>query len=270
MFTGLVACLGTVREALPFGQGRRFRIDMAGLEGSLAAGQSVAVNGVCLTITGLSGGAAAFDAVAETVSRSNLGLIRPGDRVNLEPALRVGDALDGHIVQGHVDAMAEVLELDASRPDSRLLRIALPEAISGLVAEKGSVAVDGVSLTVAMAGDDWFTVAVIPRTWEHTALSLRKKGGRVNLEADVLARYAARILNRRVTARADRGGAGIADIPDGPKGSGRVADDPPAAGSGDQHLGAGGFGDRQLHHRAFQDRNGAFHRPGLLLLRRLH
>ncbi|MDR3078269.1 MAG: riboflavin synthase, partial [Planctomycetota bacterium] len=134
MFTGLVASLGTVREALPFGRGRRFRIDLAGLGGLMEVGRSVAVNGVCLTITGLFGGVAGFDAVAETVSRSNLSLIRSGDRVNLEPALRAGDALDGHIVQGHVDALAEVLELDASQPDARLLRVALPESISRLVA----------------------------------------------------------------------------------------------------------------------------------------
>ncbi|MDR1518660.1 MAG: riboflavin synthase, partial [Planctomycetota bacterium] len=139
MFTGLIKGLGLVREASPFGRGRRLRIDLFRVAESAAAGQSVAVNGVCLTLTGLEGSVGRFDAVAETVSRGNLGRLRPGDRVNLEPALRVGDALDGHIVQGHVDAAGEVLAVDASRPEARALKVALPENLRRLVAEKGSV-----------------------------------------------------------------------------------------------------------------------------------
>lgn len=194
MFTGLVKCLGTIREAAPFGKGRRFRIDLAALAGSVAVGQSVAVNGACLTVTSIAGGEATFDAVSETVNRTNLGRLRPGDRVNLEPALKVGDALDGHMVLGHVDAVAEILRLDAAQADSRVIAIALPEPLRPLVAEKGSIAVDGISLTVATAEADSFTITVIPHTWANSSLAWLKPGDGVNLEADVLARYAMRIL----------------------------------------------------------------------------
>ena len=194
MFTGLVKGMGVVREILPFGLGRRFRVELGALSGTLAIGQSVAMNGACLTLTDLAGGAACFDAVSETVSRTNLGLLRPGDRVNLEPALRAGDALDGHIVQGHIDAAAPVRAVDVSRPETRTITIALPESISRLVAEKGSVAVDGISLTVSGARRDSFAIAVIPHTWENTTLSRRQPGDLVNIEVDVLARYTARLM----------------------------------------------------------------------------
>lgn len=194
VFTGLVKCLGTIKDAAPFGKGRRFRIDINALAPDSAVGQSIAVNGVCLTITSLNGPEAAFDAVSETVSRTNLGALKAGDKVNLEPALKAGGVLDGHIVLGHVDALAPVLEIDAANPDSRRLKIALPASIRHLVAEKGSVAVDGISLTVADAGKDWFTIAVIPHTWANSSLSRLSVGGGVNVEADVMARYAARLM----------------------------------------------------------------------------
>lgn len=193
MFTGLVKCLGTIVESAALGKGRRFRIELAGLDG-LEVGQSVAVNGTCLTATRVSGTMAVFEVVAETVSRTNLGGLRAGDRVNLEPALKVGDALDGHMVLGHVDALAPVLRVESAHADQRVITIGLPEPIRHLVAEKGSVAVDGISLTVARAGDDWFTVSVIPHSWDQTTLSLRNAGDGVNIEVDVLARYTARIL----------------------------------------------------------------------------
>ncbi len=194
MFTGLVKCLGTIRDAEAFGKGRRFRIDLGEMAGAAAVGQSVAVNGVCLTVTATNGREATFDAVKETLSRTNLGMLKPGDRVNLEPALKAGDALDGHMVLGHIDALAKVLEIDAANPDSRVMKIALPMAIRHLVAGKGSIAVDGISLTVVEAGADWFTIAVIPHSWQNSTLSLRKAGDGVNLEVDVVARYAARIM----------------------------------------------------------------------------
>lgn len=194
MFTGLVKCLGTVRDTAPFGRGRRFRIDIGELARGAAAGQSIAVNGTCLTITSLSGSEATFDAVTETVRRTNLGRLHAGDSVNLEPALKAGDALDGHIVLGHVDALAPVLAVDAAAADNRVVKIALPASIRHLVAEKGSVAVDGISLTVAGAGDDWFTVSVIPHTWANSSLSSLRAGTEVNIEVDVMARYAARIM----------------------------------------------------------------------------
>ncbi len=194
MFTGLVQCVGSVRDAAPFGRGKRFRIALGEIAAGANVGQSIAVNGVCLTITSLAGGDAAFDAVSETLARTNLGLLTPGSKVNLEPALKAGGALDGHIVLGHVDAMANVIGIRNDSSDNRVLTVALPPSIRHLVAEKGSIAINGISLTVADAGDDWFTVAVIPHSWENTTLSLLRPGEGVNLEADVMARYAARIL----------------------------------------------------------------------------
>ncbi len=168
MFTGLVKCLGRIRDARQFGQGRRFRIDIGFLAENAQIGQSIAVNGACLTITSIHGNEATFDAVSETVKRTNLGKLKAGDSVNLEPALKVGDALDGHLVLGHVDALAPVLAVDASTADNRVVTISLPKDIRHLVSEKGSIAVDGISLTVAAAGDDSFRVSIIPHTWEHS------------------------------------------------------------------------------------------------------
>ncbi len=194
MFTGLVRCVAPVVEAAPFGGGKRFRIDIAGIGQTAEIGQSIAVNGACLTISALSGTIATFEAVTETVSRTNLGSLKTGSRVNLEPALKAGEALDGHMVLGHVDALAPVLAVDKDNADNRKLKISLPTSIRHLVADKGSVAVNGISLTVSEAGDDYFCVAVIPHTWSHTTLADLAADGQVNLEADVLARYAARIM----------------------------------------------------------------------------
>ncbi len=200
VFTGLVKCLGTVKDAAPFGNGRRFRIDIGILAPTSAVGQSIAVNGTCLTITTLNGNEATFDAVSETVARTNLGRLRAGDKVNLEPALKAGDVLDGHIVLGHIDALAPVLTIESGSADNRRLKISLPASIRHLVAEKGSVAVDGISLTVAEAGADWFTIAVIPHTWANSSLSRLSVGDGVNVEADVMARYAARLMQYPQTA----------------------------------------------------------------------
>jgi riboflavin synthase len=210
VFTGLVKCLGIVKDAAPFGNGRRFRINIDALAPTSRIGQSIAVNGVCLTITSLRGDEAAFDAVSETVARTNLGKLKAGDKVNLEPALKVGDVLDGHIVLGHVDVLAPVLKIDSASADNRKLTIALPASIRHLVAEKGSVAVDGISLTVAEAGKDWFTIAVIPHTWDNSGLSCLAVGGEVNVEADVMARYAARLMQfPQAEVEAEAGGGGV-------------------------------------------------------------
>ncbi len=208
VFTGLVKCLGTVKDAAPFGKGRRFRIDINVLAPTSQIGQSIAVNGVCLTITSLQGAEATFDAVSETLSRTNLGKLKAGDKVNLEPALKVGDVLDGHIVLGHIDALAPILKIDSANADNRTLTIALPPSIRHLVAEKGSVAVDGISLTVAEADRDWFTIAVIPHTWANSGLSRLSVGDEVNVEADVMARYAAR-LGQFPNVEGEAGGAGV-------------------------------------------------------------
>lgn len=194
MFTGLVREPGTVVTCSNFGSGRRIRIAAGAIAATARVGQSIAVNGVCLTATAVQGTDVDFDAMRETVERTNLAALRPGDLVNLEPALAIGDPLDGHIVQGHVDAAAPVLAIDSAHADNRIITISLPPALRHLVADKGSVAIDGISLTVIRADDDRFTIGVIPHTWANTTLCRRKPGDRVNIEADVLARYAARIL----------------------------------------------------------------------------
>lgn len=196
MFTGLIQAQGTLSTAHATGQGLRLTIDVGGLASPPAIGASIAVNGVCLTVTALAGGLATFDAVAETVARSTLGSLRPGARVNLEPALRVGDPLDGHWVLGHVDATGEVLGV-TPRGESAIWRFSLPPLLAPLVAEKGSIAVDGISLTVAEVGAGWFSVSVIPHTRSMTTLAERGVGDAVNLEADVVARYLARLGEAR-------------------------------------------------------------------------
>ncbi|MDR3212111.1 MAG: riboflavin synthase [Planctomycetota bacterium] len=198
MFTGLVREIGRVVRVGRTGEGVRLGIEVGKLAASFSVGQSLAVNGVCLTATRIEGGEADFDLTPETVARSNLGGAKRGDLVNLEPALRPLDALDGHIVLAHVDAVAPVT---AIHPDGMAgamrLELALPFPVRHLVAEKGSVALDGISLTVAKVERDHFRVAVIPHTWQNTTLRERRLGDLMNLEADVLARYAARILETR-------------------------------------------------------------------------
>ncbi len=193
MFTGLVADLGTVERVEPRSGGARLVIRPATLPvDELVPGESVACSGACLTVVERGSGRVAFDAVPETLSRTTLGTWRTGTRVNLERALRLSDRLGGHLVAGHVDAVGEVLSRVKEGQGARLT-LSLPAAIAPLVAEKGSVAVDGVSLTVASAGRDRFEVALIPETLERTTLGAAAPGTRVNLEADVVARHVARL-----------------------------------------------------------------------------
>jgi len=162
---------------------------------SLAVSDSIAVNGVCLTVTSRSADSFDVDVVEETLSRTNLGALRPGDPVNLERALTPQSRMGGHIVQGHVDGAAEVTEI-GGEPASRILRARLPGELARYVVEKGFIAVDGTSLTVTEASGGAFAVAVIPYTWEHTALRARRPGDRVNIEVDILAKYVERLVAR--------------------------------------------------------------------------
>ena len=195
MFTGLVEGQGTVAalEAIGAGAGAGARLHVTAdwLDG-LAEGDSVAVNGCCLTVTSLPGGGFTADLVGETLARTALGRLAPGDQVNLERPLAAGDRLGGHLVQGHVDGVGEILEL---RPDGdgTELRVRLDPDLARYVVVKGSIAVDGVSLTVARAGPDWFTVALIPHTLAVTTLGRRGVGDPVQLEVDVLAKYVERL-----------------------------------------------------------------------------
>ena len=190
MFTGLVQT-GTVSTA-----SGRLRV---GADLELSEGDSVAINGVCLTATAVRPGGFDADVMPETLRRTALGALAEGDRVNLELPLRASDRLGGHIVQGHVDATGTV---DSAVDDgfSRLVRISAPEELLRYVVEKGSIAVDGVSLTVAEVDDDGFTVALIPETLERTTLGSAGPGRTVNIEVDVLAKYVEKLARRAAPA----------------------------------------------------------------------
>ena len=193
MFTGLISDIGVVERITQRAGGVRLVIRPGALPvDELALGESVANSGACLTVVERGGGLVGFDSEPETLARTIIGGWRPGSRVNLERALRLSDRLGGHLVAGHVDAVGEVL---ARRPEGQgaRLTISLPAALAPLVAEKGSVAVDGVSLTVASAGRDRFEVALIPETLVRTTLGQAVVGTKVNLEADVVARHVARL-----------------------------------------------------------------------------
>jgi riboflavin synthase len=187
-FTGLVQDLGTVDAA----EGGRLRVRTT-LAGELSEGDSIAVNGVCLTATAVEDGAFAADVMEETFRRSSLGHAAPGGRVNLELPLRAADRLGGHVVQGHVDGVGTVRSV-REEGFARIVEIAAPPEVLRYVVEKGSIAVDGISLTVAALDADAFSVSLIPETVERTTLGGAEPGGEVNLEVDVLAKYVERFM----------------------------------------------------------------------------
>jgi len=187
MFTGIVECCGEVTAVEPVETGAQLSIGIPFAE-ELGVGESVAVNGCCLTVTTIKDGKAVFDLLAETLRVTNLGDLEAGSLVNLERALSVDDRMSGHFVQGHVDCTSEVLELEAVGQDHRL-KISLPENFSRYLINKGSICVDGMSLTAAEVTDDSFTIWLIPHTMEVTNLKKRRAGERVNLEFDMLAKY---------------------------------------------------------------------------------
>jgi len=191
MFSGLIGYSGTVQrvETLPGGGARlRVRCENASDE-EIEAKDSIAVNGVCLTATNVDHNVIDFDVVPETLSRSTLGFLREGDVVNVECSLRMGDRIGGHLVYGHVDATAEVLERTAEGQGERV-RVSLPAQLRPYICEKAFVSIDGVSVTVAASGEEWFEVALIPETLQRTTLGRRRRGERVNVEVDPVARYA--------------------------------------------------------------------------------
>ena len=207
MFTGIVEELGRVVRLETVEDSARLTVEAPTVTQDVSLGDSVSVNGCCLTVTAVRGSTFTADLMAETLTRTTLGSQAPGDPVNLERALRASDRLGGHIVQGHVDATAEVL--DHHRGEHwDLLRIGLPQAIARYVAVKGSVALDGVSLTVVNVVDASdvapvpgagasLSVGLIPETLRRTTLGTRRPGERVNLEVDVMAKYAERLLGAR-------------------------------------------------------------------------
>jgi riboflavin synthase len=197
MFTGLVQSLATVRDVTDAKGGRRLRIAEAALAPKLEIGESVAVNGACLTVVEVEGDAFDFEAGPETLTKTTLGRLAAGDRVNLERALRAGDALGGHFVTGHVDCVGTVLE-EVVTGDWLTLWFGFPPEWEELLVAKGSVAVDGVSLTVVDAQRDRFSVMLIPHTRAHTTLGLKRPGSPVNLEFDLLAKHVQKLLRRGI------------------------------------------------------------------------
>jgi riboflavin synthase len=193
VFTGIVRERGRVVSAERNGGGMHLRI-AARATADAGLGDSIAVNGCCLTVTAADGQTLEFDAVPETIARTTLGALDEGAEVNLEPALRAGEPLGGHFVQGHVDGRARVTAIDPEGDGARL-RLQLDPGLLRYCVEKGSVAVDGVSLTVAALQEDGVEIALVPFTLEHTTLGSLGSGDEVNVEVDLLAKYAERLAS---------------------------------------------------------------------------
>ena len=196
MFTGLVEAMGEVVERASTGAGDRLVLREGALAPHLTIGESVSVNGTCLTVVAQDSDLFAFEVGPETLHRTNLGDLKPGDRVNLERSLRLSDRLGGHLVQGHVDGVGQV---DRRLPEGEWLTVwfRCPEELAAQMVTKGSVAVDGISLTVVDVTRDGFSVALIPHTLAQTTLGFKGAGAAVNLETDLLAKYVWRYLQLR-------------------------------------------------------------------------
>lgn len=195
MFTGLVEAIGTVRGTEPLGEGLRLSI-AAPFAAELGIGESVAIDGVCLTVVERGTDAFAVEAVRETVARTTVGGWETGKRVNLERALAVGDRLGGHFVQGHVDGVATVQAIER-QGENRYIDLSLPEAGKPFVAERGSIAVNGVSLTVLALTPQGVRLSIVPHTWAATAFPELAAGDPVNVEYDLIARYLKRMIEAR-------------------------------------------------------------------------
>jgi riboflavin synthase len=197
MFTGLVQAVGTVRDQRPVPGGSRLRVDLGALAsgGPFRIGDSISLSGVCCTVIGLDGAVAAFDLSAETLQRTWLGKAGSGTRLNLEAALRAGDPLGGHLVQGHVDGVGEVVSAIDRAGGELWARV--PQALQRYCVEKGSITLDGVSLTIAGERDGAVGIAVIPHTAQITTLGERRAGDPLHIEVDVIAKYVEKMLAAR-------------------------------------------------------------------------
>ena len=195
MFTGIVEELGTVAEIIDQGDAIRLTVEAATVLEGTGLGDSIAVNGCCLTVAELGDGRWTADLMQETLDKTSLAGVVPGDKVNLERAVTVDKRLGGHIVQGHVDGVGEVVSRSPSEHWD-VVEISLPAHLSRYLVDKGSITVDGTSLTVVQAADDWFSVSLIPTTLADTVLGSRQPGDRVNLEVDVIAKYVERLLEK--------------------------------------------------------------------------
>jgi len=196
VFTGIIRAIGTVTGVSPGASATRLTIDPGPWDHAPAPGDSIACSGCCLTLSQITDRGWAFDAIPETLDRTTLGTWREGTRVNLERSLRMGDALDGHQVQGHVDAVGKVAGIDET--DGWRIRVSVPEDLRRWMIPKGSVAIDGVSLTIAALAKDgsWIECAIIPETLGRTTIRDRAQGERVNLEADILVKTIVATMDR--------------------------------------------------------------------------
>lgn len=194
MFTGIVEELGEVVAVEELGDASRFRLRGPVVTEGAGHGDSIAVNGVCLTVVDFGGGEFTADVMAETLKRSSLGALTVGSKVNLERPMALGGRLGGHLVQGHVDGTGAIVARTPSE-HWEIVRISLPAGLGRYVVDKGSITVDGISLTVVEAGPDWFTVSLIPTTLALTTLGSKQPGDPVNLEVDVIAKYVERLYN---------------------------------------------------------------------------
>ena len=199
MFTGIVEELGEVVAIEPLPDASRLTVRGPVVTADAAHGDSIAVNGVCLTVVTHDDGAFTADVMAESLRRSSLGAAGPGSAVNLERAVRVSDRLGGHVVQGHVDGTGQVLAV-TPKEHWTVVRVALPAELERYVVEKGSITVDGVSLTVSAVEPGWFEISLIPTTLTATTLGSRTPGDVVNLEVDVMAKYVEKLLLARGTS----------------------------------------------------------------------
>ncbi|WP_456419680.1 riboflavin synthase [Thermovibrio sp.] len=196
MFTGLVEEVGKVREIKKSSKGAKLKVECKSVLEGTKIGDSIAVNGVCLTVVELGENFLSFDISYETLRRSSLSLIKPGSPVNLERALKLGDRLGGHILQGHVDTTTKITAIKREG-EGYTFTFKLPKEYTHLVVEKGSIGIDGISLTIANTFPDSFTVAVIPHTFEKTNLKFKKPGDVVNLEFDIIAKYVEKMLKEK-------------------------------------------------------------------------
>lgn len=194
MFTGIIAAVGKVESVAPRGGDLRLKVDTGQLDlADVKLGDSISTNGVCLTVVEIRGPQLSFDVSRESLDRTSLGQAKPGSRVNLEKAMAVGDRLGGHIVSGHVDGLGKVAVLEPSARSVKF-RFEVPDNLERYIAEKGSICIDGTSLTVNQVGPGWFEVNIIPHTMQETIISDYQVGTVVNLEVDLIARYLERLL----------------------------------------------------------------------------
>ena len=200
MFTGLIVELGEVTSLVRKGEGARLSVKGREVPRDARTGDSISVNGVCLTLTAVEGDKLAFDVSFETLKSTTIGQLRPRDKVNLEPSLRPDSRLGGHFVTGHVEATGKIAAHEPVGEAVRI-RITAPAAVLTYLVEKGSVAVDGISLTVVDVLDEAFTVVIIPHTFAMTTIGFKKTGDTVNLEPDILGKYVAKFLSRHSLAR---------------------------------------------------------------------